>query len=170
MFRCLALACSFALLPFGLNPSFAGAQSSVGETAPVRAKVRPIVYANRQYGFSFELPPSWIGYTVVMDRWEGQRGGDAGPSETGPKIVLRDRRWTASKPYQDIPIMVFTKAQWKVVASEGVIVSAAPTDPERIGGSRGYVFALPPRYVGFTEAQGQQAVVDWMRGNHLYAF
>jgi hypothetical protein len=170
MFARLALACSFALLSLSPYPAVAAWQSAVGGPAPAPAKVKPIVYTSRQYGFRLELPPEWKGYAVVMNKWEGQHPGDPMPSETGPIIVLRDPRWTPAKLYQDIPIMVFTKAQWEQVVSDNLIVSAAPIGPQKIGGNASYVFALPPRYAGFTEAEGQQAVVDWMRGNHLHTF
>jgi hypothetical protein len=31
----------------------------------------PVVYNNKQYGFSFTLPASWKGYTIQTTTWQG---------------------------------------------------------------------------------------------------
>ena len=68
----------------------------------------PVRYHNVQYDFDFFLPASWHGYSVVTQQW----GKNRGVAENGPMLVLRHPRWTASDPYQDIPVLVFTRGQW----------------------------------------------------------
>src|SRR5260221_13554848 len=31
-----------------------------------------LVYTNDQYGFSIDLPQSWVGYAVLNSQWEGR--------------------------------------------------------------------------------------------------
>lgn len=108
-----------------------------------------ITYENTQYGFKFTLPKSWENYSIITDKWEGNRLTDsqAGTAaETGPVIKLRNPHWTAEKPWQDIPIMIFTPAQWDMVQKEALSVGAAPIPPSELGRNAKYVFALPARY------------------------
>ena len=77
-----------------------------------------IVYSNTQYGFSFKLPSSWKGYTIVTSQWEGIASNGGTAVETGPIISIRDPKWTKETPRQDIPIMVFTLNQWNALKQE----------------------------------------------------
>ena len=54
--------------------------------------------------------------------------------------------------------MVFTPEIWKLVDAGEISVSAAPFGPGELGRNRNYVFALPPRWIGFTDAAGQDEV------------
>ena len=71
-----------------------------------------VVYKNSEYGFTFSLPGTWDGYSIVTDQWEGfpnhsNSGGDPGDQPVyGPEILIRNPAWTAADPHQDIPIMV----------------------------------------------------------------
>src|ERR1044071_5959600 len=47
--------------------------------------------------------------------------------------------WTESDPYQDIFIMVFTRAQWPLIERSTFIISAAPFGPEKLGENKKYV-------------------------------
>lgn len=143
-----------------------GAQNT--SAAPQR-----VVYRNAKYDFCFSLPPSWSGYSIVPQRWNGQWIGDAPrpaseKSLDGPKILIRHPKWTSSAPREDIPIMVFSLAQWMLVAAEKVSVSAAPIGPTELGRNRKYVFALPPRYE-FDEEKGVEEVVELMNHHPLRA-
>jgi len=91
---------------------------------------------------------------VLTARWYGDGNGD----ESGPRLTLRNPRWSEEKPYQDIPILVFTPAQWRAVDSGEFNVSAAPYGPSELGRNRNYVFALPPRYTGFEDVDGMEEV------------
>jgi hypothetical protein len=55
------------------------------------------------------------------------------PPEKGPFIIIRHPLWTESNPRQDIPIMIFTKAQWKLDEANKLIVSAVPIGPGELG-------------------------------------
>ena len=107
-----------------------------------------IVYKNTQYGFSFSLPESWQGYSIVNDQWEGQAlgaGEEGKVIETGLIISIRHPAWTAEEPRQDIPIMIFTQDQWKSLQEE--IPHRSSTDgSKQLAQNNRYVFALPARY------------------------
>ena len=135
------------------------------QAAPVPAKQSNPVYVNQQYGFRFNLPADWKGYTVRMEQWEGTTQTAPPRKEHGPKIILRDPRWTESAPRQDIPIMVFTLNQW----NEDLVVSAAPIPPSELGRNSHYVFALPPRY-NFAFPDGFQEVETILQNKPLHAF
>lgn len=104
------------------------------------------IYQNTQYGFSFNLPKSWKGYKIVTDKWIGYDVKSGKISETGPMISIRHPLWTAKKPRQDIPIMVFTLSQWNSLQQEKFHIGAAPIGPSELGRNSRYVFALPARY------------------------
>lgn len=116
-----------------------------------------LTYFNKDYGFKLTLPASWTGYSIIKGTWEGHYLDDNLPkmTPTGPTISIRNPNWTEKKPWQDIRIMVFTPEQWSLIDSERMSVSAAPVGPQKIGENAQYVFALPPRWVGFTDALGQ---------------
>ena len=102
-----------------------------------------IIYENSAYGFSFALPAGWEGYRIVAEQWEGLSLENR-PS--GPILNIRHPQWTAEKPRQDIPIMIFTMAQWEALQSEKFHIGAAPMGPKELGRNSKYVFALPARY------------------------
>lgn len=118
-----------------------------------------IKYTNNQYGFSFSLPQEWKGYSVVTSTWEGHTVDSQGdiPAKHGPLISIRNPKWTAENPYQDIPIMVFTLAQWDSLLRDEFHIGAAPVNPTRLGFNADYVFALPARY-NFAFPTGYEAV------------
>jgi hypothetical protein len=108
-----------------------------------------IIYNNTQYGFKFTLPKSWENYSIVNGKWEGM--AISGPRsgkviENGEIISIRHPQWTDQNPRQDIPIMIFTLAQWNAVQNEEMSVGAAPIAPSELGRNSKYVFALPARY------------------------
>jgi hypothetical protein len=125
-------------------------------------------YHNAQYGFCFALPMNWRGYSIVSEQWRGVILS-SGQVVHGPQLLLRNPLWTESDHFQDIPIMVFTPAQWKQVDNVEMSVSAAPIGPSKLGQTSRYVFALPPRWIGFTDAIGSQDVQTWMQKDRLRA-
>lgn len=110
---------------------------------------KSIEYRNEQYGICFSLPESWQGYSIRVFRWEGVPNSPPGDVaiQQGPIIYTRHPQWTAANPRQDIPIMVFTLAQWRSLQhKEFHVGSAAPIGPGELTRNRRYVFALPARY------------------------
>src|SRR5580704_11058574 len=87
------------------------------------------------YGFCFSLPNDWGGFSIVQKPWEGYRSCVKGscPVTQGPQILIRNPKWSAGKPYEDIPIMVFTSRQWLSVRQGTFLVSAAPFPPSELG-------------------------------------
>lgn len=127
-----------------------------------------ISYVNTQYGFTFALPASWQGYTIVTSTWKGNSVSTGAAIDQGPIISIRNPLWTTSTPTQDIPIMVFTLQQWSAVSSTEMAVSAAPIPPSELGQNSRYVFALPARY-NYAYPADYQEVQDILSGNPLQA-
>jgi len=151
-----------------LPPLIAGAQTAPDQNSNQPTAPASIVYRNAQYDFCFLLPASWKGYTIVTEQWSGQEFS-TGQQVHGPQLLIRHPKWTSEHPYQDIPIMVFTPKQWKQVENVDISVSAAPIGPAQLGHNIRYVFALPPRWIGFTDALGQDELESWMNQNPLQA-
>lgn len=119
-----------------------------------------LVYKNTEYGFEITLPVSWQKYSVLTEKWNGQTTDEKAINFEGPKTIIRNSNWTETKPWQDIPIMIFSKNEWAMIEAETLSVSAAPIGPSKLGENEKYVFALPPRWVGFTDALGQDEATD----------
>ncbi len=85
------------------------------------------------------------------------------------EILVGHPKWTVENSRQDIPIMIFTIAQWNKLAKEEFAVSAAPIGLKELGRNARYVFALPARYnVAFQT--GCKEVEEIMQTNPLKAF
>ncbi|HEY5562945.1 MAG TPA: hypothetical protein VIK72_14535 [Clostridiaceae bacterium] len=112
------------------------------------------------------MPNSWKGYSIVTDKWEGRDTKSGNVTETGPMFSIRHPQWTSATPRQDIPIMVFTIAQWKLILQETLAVSAAPIGPSELGRNSKYVFALPARY-NFAYPIGYQEVEQILQNKPL---
>jgi hypothetical protein len=128
-----------------------------------------IVYANTQYGFNFSLPASWKGYTIVTSTWQGDMIEEPSQKLTGPEISIRHPLWTSANPRQDIPIMIFTPAQWNLIQQERLSLGAAPIGPSELGHNANYYFALPARY-NFAFPTGFEEVDQIIAGKPLQAF
>ena len=126
-------------------------------------------YRNTQYGFNFLLPISWEGYFIVISEWEGFTPGGDVPVEHGTMISIRHPKWTSVNPRQDIPIMVFTLAQWDSLQQEKFHIGAAPIGPSELGRNTKYVFALPARY-NFSYLTGYEEVEKILENKTLQAF
>jgi hypothetical protein len=130
-----------------------------------------LVYTNRRYGFTFCLPRSWAGFRVDTSQWDGRvlDTDTAGPPQVlhGPELFIRHPLWTAADPRQDIPIMIFTHAEWRLIEREALAVSAAPVGPSELGRNTSYVFALPPRH-NFTMLTGWEEVRDILDHHPLH--
>ncbi|HYG58010.1 MAG TPA: hypothetical protein VD902_08115 [Symbiobacteriaceae bacterium] len=134
-------------------------------------QVDAIMYQNADYGFRFSLPASWQGYEILSGQWEGAAvgdGADGKPVATGPLISIRHPRWTSQNQRQDIPIMVFTVAQWDSMQAGDFHIGAAPIGPSELGRNAKYVFALPARY-NYAFPPGFEEVERILAGNPLQA-
>ncbi len=141
------------------------------EFAPCPSTDMGAVYTNTQYHFSFALPDSWRGYAIVTSTWEGNAVGPNGnaPITTGPIISIRSPRWTAAQPLQDVPIMIFTPAQWSALQNETFHIGAAPIGPSVLASSTAYIFALPARY-NYAFLPNYQEVEAILASHPLHAF
>jgi hypothetical protein len=141
--------------------------STKTETTPTQVP-QQIIYTNTQYGFNFLLPLSWEGYQIIESKWEANPQENI-IAEQGPIVSIRHPKWTLENPRQDIPIMVFTYAQWDSLQQERFHVSAAPIDPSELGRNTKYVFALPARY-NYAFLTGWEEVEKILEHNPLKAF
>jgi hypothetical protein len=128
-----------------------------------------VTYKNADYGFNFSLPDNWKGYSVVQKTWTGTPLTPGTKSETGPKLLIRNPNWTADIPYEDIPILVFTLAQWDSYTAENFTVSAAPIPASELARNNSYVFALPPRW-DFDYSKGVEDAQNILKSNPLKTF
>jgi hypothetical protein len=128
-------------------------------------------YRNTQYGFRFSLPANWKGFSIVTDQWQGYISGQQGDelAQQGPLISIRHPRWTSANPRQDIPVMVFTLAQWDSLQRDEFHIGAAPIGPSELGRNAQYVFALPARY-NFAFPTGWEEVQKIIDGKPLRAY
>lgn len=132
----------------------------------------PFEYKNTDFGFSIMLPEDWRGYTVTLDTWTGNAINDQLGEvayTTGTVVSIHNPKWTAEKPYQDIPIMVFTPKQWSDLVSEKFHIGAAPIGPSVLGQNAKYVFALPARY-NFAFPPGYEEVEQILEARSFKAF
>jgi hypothetical protein len=130
-----------------------------------------IVYENTTYGFTFTLPESWEGYSIVTGEWEGVDPWAASGQQTvaeGPILSIRHPLWTESVPRQDIPIMVFTLSQWNSLQNDEFHIGAAPTGPSELARNSKYVFALPARY-NYAFPAGYEEVEAILNSNPIEA-
>lgn len=127
----------------------------------------PVQYENRRYGFRFAMPADWKGFTVLTDQWVGDHAGQT--IAVGPILSLRNPLWTEKVPRQDIPIMVFTIAQWDAMQRDVFHIGAAPVQPTELGRNNSYVFALPARY-NYAFPAGYEEVENILAGHPLETF
>lgn len=150
-----------------------GPENTDGIVSSVSPRVG-VAYVSESYGFSFNLPESWRGYSVVTTTWQGyMNSNEEGVGQVlvqeGPEISIRHPLWTEQHPRQDIPIMIFTVAQWDSLQKDAFHIGAAPIGPSKLGENSAYVFALPARY-NFAYPDGVEEVEDILRGNPLRTF
>ena len=141
---------SQAAPPRQAQPQTSAQPANQSDPSTPRTK-KSVVYCDKKYGLRFFLPKSWKGYSILREEWTGrpvteETESEAPHPETGPEIIVRHPLWTDNDPRQDIPIMIFTHAQWRLVQNHELAVSAAPVPPCELSHNAQYVFALPPRY------------------------
>jgi len=83
----------------------------------------------------------------------------------GPMLQIRHPKWTKENPREDMPIMIFTIAQW----NEGPVVSAAPFDPAELARNGTYVFAVPPRW-DYDFSEGYEEAERLLTSDSVYTF
>jgi hypothetical protein len=106
------------------------------------------LYSNTEYGFSIQFPLSWSAYSIDEQSWEGHVIDNYQQTYSGPLIIIKNPELFA-KGFIGIPIMVITPEIWKLISEEKIAVSAAPIGPGKVGQNQKYIFATPPRYIGF---------------------
>jgi hypothetical protein len=140
----------------------------------------PVVYHDSEYGLTFWLSASWRGYSVLVRQLDDEVYSPARDKLIivghNPMITLRHPQWQASAPYQDIPILVFTRAQWDDLNHGGLWPSIfAGGAMDELWHNQTFVFAMSSRYNAADEIEGEKEVEDIINRNcaihpepHLY--
>lgn len=136
---------------------------------PTATSTTSVMYRNSDFGFTFSLPDSWKGYSIVNNTWEGNPLAATGTKQTGPKLLIRNPKWTSVLPYEDIPVMVFSLSQWNSYVAGDFGVSAAPIYATELGRNNLYVFALPARW-DFDYSEGYVEAQNIVKSNPLKTF
>lgn len=134
------------------------------QTEPDSRNTETILYENTEFGFTFSLPKSWEDYKIVTSSWKGTTidKQKSKIEESGPILSIRHPQWTEEKPRQDIPIMIFTLAQWSSLENGDFHIGAAPFGPSKLGQNNKYVFAIPARY-NYAYPEGFREVEDILK-------
>jgi hypothetical protein len=145
-----------------------------------RSSGLPVRYHSARYDLTFYLPASWRDYSVSVQQLDDERYSPAEDRQVivghTPMITLRHPQWQASAPYQDIPILVFTRAQWDALHHGELWPSIfAGGVMDELWHSRRFVFAMSSRYNAADEVRGWKEVADIVEQNraankmpHLY--
>jgi len=130
----------------------------------------PLSYRNKEYAVAFFLPASWQNFLVLSNHWEGisHLPGKDVPAITtgGPIIILRHPKWTPKKPYQDIPIMIFTRSQWEANKQGGFTIGGGGFDME-LWHNQKHVFGISSRYNAADDVMGWKEVGDILEQNRV---
>jgi hypothetical protein len=139
----------------------------------------PVIYHNAKYDFTFFLPASWQGYSVLIQQWDGENYLSTEDKDVivghGAIIILRYPQWKANKPYQDIEILFFTRSQWDALKHGKLWPSLyAGGVMDELWHNHKYVFAMSSRY-NWGELKGSEEVAGIVNKNcaahpapHLY--
>lgn len=147
------------------TPTPSASPTATSSTTPSTAN--SITYSNTRYGFTFTLPKSWTGYKIVSTTWQGWSSETGKVVQTGPMLSIRHPLWTGASKRQDIPILIYTLAQWNSLMDEKFNMGAAPIPPSELGRNSAYVFALPARY-NYAFPTGYQEVEQILQGSPLH--
>jgi hypothetical protein len=167
-FRVLPFNAAVLVIALSLSGSTQQTSPAIHKDEGAGKHRKTIEYKSASYGFSLTLPKSWKGYRVSWSEWEGsvlRDDGSVAREFRGPKLRIRHPEWNEEHPREDLPIMIFTIAQW----NEDPVVSAAPIGPAELGRNRRYVFALPPRW-DYDFAEGWEEAQKILTPDSLHTF
>ncbi len=138
--------------------------------APGQPSALPLRYHQAQYGFTFLLPAGWRGYSVSIQQWHSETASPAAdklvPASRGQIIRLQHPQATAGVPYQDIPILVFTRAQWDALHQGKLWPSLyAGGFMDELWHNQQYVFAISSRYNADDSVSGWQEAAEIVERN-----
>ena len=130
----------------------------------------PVRYHSARYDLTFYLPASWRDYSVWVQQLDDERYSPAEDRQVivghTPMITLRHPQWQASAPYQDIPILVFTRAQWDALHHGKLWPSIfAGGVMDELWHSQRFVFAMSSRYNAADEVRDWKEVTEIVEQN-----
>lgn len=149
------------------TPTVTPTTTPTATPSATQSNATSITYTNTRFNFSFMLPISWTGYKIVNTTWQGWSSKSGKVVETGPLLSIRHPLWTAANKRQDIPILIYTLAQWSALGKEVFNMGAAPIPPSELGRNTTYVFALPARY-NYAFPTGYQEVEQILQSKPLH--
>ena len=125
----------------------------------------PLRFHCAQYGLTFFLPASWRGYSVSTQQLEDATYSPAEDKQIivgyTPWITLRHPQWQDSTPYQDIPILIFTRAQWDALHHGSLWPSLfAGGTMDELWHNQRFVFAMSSRYNADDSVSGWKEVAE----------
>ncbi len=135
----------------------------------VQPSADQVRYHNTRYDFIFSLPASWRGYSVSVQQLDDETYSPAKDRQIlvghTPMITLRHPSWQASAPFQDIPILVFTRQQWDALNRGELWPSFfAGGVMNELWHNQDFVFAMSSRY-NWGELTGAKEVADIVQQN-----
>ena len=138
--------------------------------APSQPSGLSLRYYNAKFDLTFFLPASWRGYSVSVQQLDDEIYSPTKDRQIlvghTPMITLRYPRWQASTPYQDIPILVFTRAQWDALHHGELWPSLfAGGMMDELWHSQRFVFAMSSRYNVADEVSGCKEVAEIIEQN-----
>jgi hypothetical protein len=140
----------------------------------------PLRYHNAQNNFTFFLPASWRGYSALIQQWNGETYSPTADklivTGHGPIITFRHPQWQTNAPYQDLPVLVFTRAQWDLLHQGKLWPSLfAGGAMDELWHTQKFVFAMSSRYNAEDDVKGWKSAADIIKQNcavnkmpHLY--
>ena len=155
-----------------LNPGADLSQLKIGQRLYYAPNPLPVRYHNARYDLTFYLPAGWQGYSVSIQQLEDEKYSPAEDSQIvvghTPMITLRHPQWRVGAPYQDIPILVFTRLQWDALHHGELWPSAfAGGAMEELWHTERFVFAMSSRYNAADEIRGWKEVAEIVEENRV---
>jgi hypothetical protein len=131
-------------------------EQTSGQTHKVYCEIQPLCYTNGRYNLTFYLPANWQGYSVGVHMLEDTKYSPAEDKQVvvgfTPMFILRNPQWQTNAPYQDIPIIVFTRDQWDALHRGELWPSLfAGGAMDELWHNEKYVFAMSSRTFGFDD-------------------
>lgn len=123
-------------------------------------------YTNTEYGFEISFPDSWIGYSVTESLWSGFSSDgtiDCANYCKGAMFIFKNNKLYNEKKFKGIPIMVMSSDIWNLMEQEKILYGAGPVNPGKIGQNGKFVFAMPPRWYGFSDILDSKEIEEILK-------
>jgi hypothetical protein len=116
---------------------------AVGCSTPDQMPKLTLECKDPAYGFTFMLPASWKGFSILHEGWDVKDSGESHVNAKGPTIIIRHPKWTVARQIVDIPVWVFTLKQWEERIPYHLVAGG---DVLEVGRTDKYVFGVASRF------------------------